>query len=158
MAASPRYILFYLFSDNAAREVAEYLLDQASGFPAQLIDSAIGEVQIAEVHESDILEALAAADGDYLDSNPRQVKRFDNAFRLQFHVASTASDLEFREEQLNALAKWVAMRLRWPVLAEALDRETDLLATLEVLAYSTHSHPPDVYPDGHFSRWFTNGD
>ena len=68
---------------------------------------------------------------EYLDLNPRQVKRFDNAYRLQLHVASTASDLEFRPEQLAAMAKWVAIRLRWPELAEDLDREPGLLAELE---------------------------
>ena len=91
---------------------------------------------------------------EYLDPNPRQVKRFDNAYRLQLHVASTASDLEFRPDQLAALAKWVAIRLRWPELAEYLDREPGLLAELEQHAHSGNPQPPNTDIARRFNRWF----
>ena len=72
----------------------------------------------------------------YLDKNPRQVKRFDNAFRLQLYVANLTpeSALEFNRDQLVALGKWVALRLRWPQLADDLDREPKLLGALEEYA------------------------
>jgi hypothetical protein len=72
----------------------------------------------------------------FLPRNPRQVKRFDNAFRLQLQVASGAErgDLEFQRDELEALGKWVAIRLRWPDLAQALDERDELLAELERLA------------------------
>jgi len=68
-----------------------------------------------------------------LERNPRQVKRFVNAFRLQLHVASCTPGctLDFTREQLIALGKWVAVRLRWPRLAQALDRNPSLMKALE---------------------------
>ena len=95
---------------------------------------------------------------EHLDRNPRQVKRYDNAFRLQLHVASTSSDLDFRQEQLTALAKWVAIRLRWPELAEHLDREPDLLIELENHAYNDGTPPPDPDLARRFKRWFQDKD
>lgn len=75
-------------------------------------------------------EALKTG-ADCLEPNPRQRKRFNNAFRLQFYLAQ---DLSLRREQFAALAKLVAIRLRWPRLANALDEHPDLFRTLERLA------------------------
>jgi hypothetical protein len=71
-----------------------------------------------------------------LERNPRQIKRFDNAFRLQLHVASNTpgSVLDFNIDQLVALGKWVALRLRWPGVAKAIDEDPDLLVRLETYA------------------------
>ena len=95
---------------------------------------------------------------EHLDPNPRQVKRYDNAFRLQLHVASTSSDLDFRQEQLTALAKWVAIRLRWPELAEHLGLEPDLLVELENHAYGNGTPAPDPDLTVRFERWFQDKD
>ncbi len=73
-------------------------------------------------------------------------------------MASTASDLEFRPEQLSAMAKWVAIRLRWPELAEDLDREPGLLAELEQHAHSGSNQPPDTDIARRFSRWFKSAE
>lgn len=69
----------------------------------------------------------------FLERNPRQVKRFHNAFRLQLYVANEdlGRRFDFTTDQLHALAKWVAVRLRWPALADADDREPLLLTSLE---------------------------
>jgi hypothetical protein len=69
----------------------------------------------------------------YLDRNPREVKRFDNAFRLQLHVANgtPGCDLAFDLDDLIVLGKWIVLRLHWPKLGDALDRDPDLLAKLE---------------------------
>ena len=69
-------------------------------------------------------------------SNPRQIKRFDNAFRLQLYVANQDRDceLDFTLDELVALGRWVALRLRWPELAKALDDEPALLGVLEANA------------------------
>ena len=71
-----------------------------------------------------------------LEGNPRQIKRFDNAFRLQLMMALAAGDqgLSFTLDQLIALGRWVAIRLRWPALATALDEEPALLRELEAQA------------------------
>jgi hypothetical protein len=49
-----------------------------------------------------------------LEGNPRQIKRFDNAFRLQLMMALAAGTpgLSFTLDQLVALGRWVAIRLR----------------------------------------------
>ncbi len=91
----------------------------------------------------------------YLDPNPRQVKRFDNAYRLQLPVANSASDLEFRPEELAALAKWIAIRLRWPELAEDLDREPGLLTELEQHAYNGNTGSTDTGIPERFEQWFS---
>ena len=69
----------------------------------------------------------------HLPRNPRDVKRFDNAFRLQLHVANGTKgcQLEFGPDDLITLGKWVALRLRWPDLAAAIDAKPALLERLE---------------------------
>ncbi len=69
----------------------------------------------------------------HLDRNPRDVKRFDNAFRLQLHVAANTPgcELTFDRNELIALAKWVVIRLRWPDFAAATDADIDLIERLE---------------------------
>lgn len=83
-----------------------------------------------QFHEAE-REAVA-----HLDRNPRDVKRFDNAFRLQLHVAAKTPGcgLRFDREDLIAVAKWVAVRLRWPEFADACDEDDQLLARIEALA------------------------
>ena len=87
---------------------------------------------------------------DYLPRNPRELKRFDNAFRLQLHVANSTNDgsLDFRRPQLVALGKWVALRLRWPDLAAALDADPSLLKALERSA-NGEATPDDTHNKRH---------
>jgi hypothetical protein len=66
-----------------------------------------------------------------LEQNPRQVKRFNNAFRLQLQLVLRSSTEEFTDDQLKGLARWVAIRLRWGELAHAMDEEPGLLGALE---------------------------
>lgn len=69
----------------------------------------------------------------YLDLNPREIKRFRNAFRLQLHVANRADghDLSFDRGDLIMLGKWVVLRFCWPDLCAAIDRDPELLRRLE---------------------------
>lgn len=100
----------------------------------------------------------------YLTPNPRQVKRFDNAFRLQLHLANSAgiSGFSFRPGELIALGKWVALRLRWPDLAEAIDDEPRLLAALERdmngLASSSEDEESQSRLKERYGRWFSDPD
>jgi hypothetical protein len=65
----------------------------------------------------------------YLSSNPRQLKRFINSFRLQLYIAD-ARNL-FRElvdggqgrkgYTLDCLAAWTALCMRWPQIAACLN-------------------------------------
>lgn len=69
----------------------------------------------------------------FLKPNPREIKRFDNALRLQLQVArrTKGCGLTFSEDDLIAVARWVALRLRWPDLAVAIDDDPSLLGRLE---------------------------
>jgi hypothetical protein len=85
----------------------------------------------------------------FLEPNPRQLKRFDNAFRLQLRVASDSdSSLEFERDELRALGKWVVLRLRWPDLAQAIDADPSLLQRLEAYANG------DPAADDGVAAWF----
>lgn len=72
----------------------------------------------------------------HLPRNPRTVKRFDNAFRLQLLVANNTPgcELDFRYEEIEALGRWIALRFGWPDLAGVLDRRPSLLVKLDQLA------------------------
>jgi peptidoglycan hydrolase-like protein with peptidoglycan-binding domain len=98
----------------------------------------------------------------FLGGNPRQVKRFDNAFRLQLHVASNSDpNLEFTQDQLDVMAKWCAIRLRWPELAVAIDAHEGLLPALEKHANSkATAAPAAAVPKewAEFAEWFARSD
>jgi hypothetical protein len=72
----------------------------------------------------------------FVDPNPRRLKQFDNAYRLQLFVANRTpvAELRFDLDQLVALAKWIVLRLAWPEIARAIDAEPDLLERLEEAA------------------------
>lgn len=83
----------------------------------------------------DVIEAerrvLAA-----LRLTPRAVKRFDNTFRLQLQVAAntTGSELDYRLDDLVALAKWTALRMFHPQASAAVSSRVGLWDELESLA------------------------
>lgn len=96
----------------------------------------------------------------HLESNPRQVKRFHNVFLLQLYVAAEGG-LQFDGDPLRALARWVALRLRWPRLADALDQEPFLLTLLETKA--NEEEPPEQISEGErlrleagYKGWFAD--
>ena len=111
--------------------------------PAQPAFSSQGAPDVDESSpEFHIAERLAVR---YLEPNPREVKRFDNAFRLQLLVArrTPGCELDFGEDDLIAIGTWVAMRLRWPDLAVAIDRDLELLGRLERSANEIAYDSPD---------------
>jgi hypothetical protein len=82
---------------------------------------------------------VAAAEHElvrFVAPNPRALKQFDTAYRLQLHVAndSPLCRLTFSYDQLVALGKWVVLRLRWPAAALAADDDPRLLEQLERIA------------------------
>ena len=83
------------------------------------------------LQRSEAVWPIFTAGLEHLERNPRQVTRYHNALRLQLYLATTTSTIQFRPEQLNAMARWVAIRMRWPALADAMDTDTQLLAALE---------------------------
>jgi KAP family P-loop domain/Clp amino terminal domain, pathogenicity island component len=99
-----------------------------------------------------------AVSSGWLGRNPRRIKRFDNAYRLQLHVASNSGlDLRFDPDQLAILAKWVSIRLRWPALAMAVDADRELLMELETYANQVEAERgiPDRWRERP-PRWFAD--
>jgi len=118
---------------EAAQRVAADVADVGQA----ALDEAVRSLRAPLLHTDS--PDVAAAEFEtlpYLDRNPRQVKRFDNAFRLQLHVASSASgaSLAMTRDELVAFGKWVALQLRWPDLADEFERSPALLPALEELA------------------------
>jgi hypothetical protein len=100
---------------------------------------------------------------EYLGRNPRLIKRFDNAFRLQLYVANEDRDcrLDFSLGELVALGKWVGLRLRWPHLAEVLDDEPELISLLEAKANgeprpNAMDEAEEMRLSAAYTTWFEN--
>ena len=95
----------------------------------------------AEASDSTAVWEALLVGAEALEQNPRQVKRFNNAFRLQLQLVLRSSTEPFSDDQLKALARWVAIRLRWGELAHAMDEDPRLLAALERSALEDESSP-----------------
>lgn len=94
---------------------------------------------------------------DCLEANPRQIKRFNNAFRLQLNVAARSELVTFSPDQLGALARWVAIRLRWAHLAGELDDDATVLSDLENIAEVGGRAALLKKPDGAYVRLDQSG-
>ena len=98
----------------------------------------------------------------HLTRNPRQAKRFHNVFRLQVYVAA-AEGVVFDEDRLEMLARWVALRMRWPALADDLDDEPGLLGVLDAFANEELVEPMKEWSAeqlrlrNDYARWFDDG-
>ena len=137
--------------------VAQNLLQEApTGIPPRILDEAIRRAQSRRftTESPDVARAELEVLG-HLEPNPRQVKRFDNAFRLQLHVASNtpgSGHHDFTLDQLVVLGKWVALRLRWPYIAAILDKDSSSLGRLE------HAINTGSDSDGVPQEWLENAD
>ncbi len=132
-------------ADDGVESVEQAAAEVASSIPEPVVEVAKRRERAQRIKDSPAVVAAEFAALDFLEPNPRQVKRFHNAFRLQLYVASEDDRVtfDFSPDQLVALARWVALRLRWPGLADAIAREPKLLALLEAVA-NDGSSPPDA--------------
>jgi hypothetical protein len=114
--------------------------------PAQVVEEAVRRERAERIEDSYEVAAAEFAALRWLERNPRQVKRFHNAFRLQLYVANEDDRVpfDFTESELVSLAKWVVVRLRWPDLGNAIAQQPDLLIAMEAAANDEPSSLPDV--------------
>lgn len=120
--------------DRSLESVAIAADDVATtSIPTGAVRAAKRRERAQRIKDSPDVVAAEFAALPFLEPNPRQVKRFHNAFRLQLYVASEDDRVtfDFSLDQLLALARWVALRLRWPRLADDIAREPALLTLLE---------------------------
>jgi hypothetical protein len=122
-----------------------------------------GHAQLERAREDAQVDAAEIAALTHLELNPRQAKRFHNVFRLQVYVAA-AQGVTFGADQTIALARWVALRLRWPALADDLDHDDGLLPLLDAVANEEKSGdlfgemtPNEKRLMSRYNRWFDDG-
>jgi hypothetical protein len=82
--------------------------------------------QMATPEAQKITEHRLVGFADLLESNPRSMKRFVNAYGLM----QPTHLLEGRRVPSQALAQWTIIELRWPLLAEHLSMNPDCIEDL----------------------------
>ncbi|MFQ6030627.1 MAG: P-loop NTPase fold protein, partial [Dehalococcoidia bacterium] len=80
----------------------------------------------------EVQDAIVAG-SRFLPPRPRDYKRFVNAVRLQLLVANQSIKLDQRNSRASneEIAKWTALGMRWPVLAEEISKRPSILGELE---------------------------
>lgn len=130
----------------------------ARGEAPDVVGEATRLVRVEQLRDSDDVVAAEREAIDFLEPNPRQVKRFHNAFRLQLYIANEnpQSRFSFTSDELRALARWVAVRLRWPTVADLMDRQPPLLEALEATANRLTDREADAALRTAHRDWFEN--
>jgi hypothetical protein len=115
--------------------------------PQAVVAEAVRREVAERLEDSPEVAAAEQAAVGLLDRNPRQLKRFHNAFRLQLYVANEDESVPFAftQDELVALTKWVVVRLRWPDLGHAIAHDPALLLVIEADANGElHTLPTGV--------------
>jgi hypothetical protein len=105
------------------------------------------------------LEHISMALLPYLPQppSPRGLKQFVRAFRLQALLAARANPLD--ADQLDALARYVLLRRRWPALAAEMDRDPELIRMLDRAArFGEPGEGRGDDGDERAGRWLALGD
>ena len=127
--------------------------------PKEEPDSIQTEARRLFIEDSQLVSDAERAAVAHLNQNPRLVKRFDNLFRFHLYVLLQSEWNQPTSGQLDALAKWVAMRLRWPRLMADIDRNPALLRDIEIGAVGSNAISgglADAYLVEH-ATWFDDG-
>ncbi len=85
-------------------------------FPKEVWEKAKIQVKIRFVESPEVRQAIYRVI-PYLNGNPRQIKRFINAFRLQTMLSKRLGFIKDTPEDLDIQAKAIIVWMRWPVLA-----------------------------------------
>ncbi len=95
---------------------------------AQILAQAKEVVRVRFAESPEVRQAIYRA-LPYLGGNPRKVKRFINAFRLQTMLARELGWIQDTQEDLDLLARAVIAWMRWPGLVRTALRRRDGLRT-----------------------------
>ena len=95
------------------------------------LDEAARDVAVEMMTEKDpkVHEVLEEA-LNYLEKNPRQVKRFLNIFRLTI-ILNIRQRGPLSKKDFQQLAKWIALSMRYPEFAKKIQLNNDLLTRFE---------------------------
>jgi hypothetical protein len=105
-------------------EVISALQTASPAAQRALAPEAVERLSAPAVEEA--TEHALQAFADLLDPNPRAMKRFVNAYG----IARVVLTLESTLVSSDTLALWTILRSRWPMLAEQLAREPELVASI----------------------------
>jgi WD40 repeat protein len=108
--------------EEERQAVAEAALERAKGESLKKFSKDSPEMQEA------ILDGVR-----FLPPGPRDYKRFINAVRLQLLVSYQIRTFDSKRKwaENDQIAKWTALCIRWPVLAEELRKHRGLLQDIE---------------------------
>lgn len=102
--------------EDAARSAA------LADVPEQVVRDAKVERFAESFDRYDVVRNAINSAARYLGNNPRKVKRFVNAFRLQALIANRRKLLEENVIDLDLLARWLVAETRWPeLMSDILD-------------------------------------
>jgi hypothetical protein len=93
---------------------------------AEMPEQVVKEAKVQRFAESfdgyEVVRGAVRSASLLLGNNPRKVKRFVNAFRLQALIANRRRLLEGKVIDLDLLAKWLVAETRWPeLMSDVLD-------------------------------------
>jgi hypothetical protein len=110
-------------------------------------------VEIVEGSDAQRVCEIVLMVAPVFDNNPRRIKQFLNAFRLQTHIASSTGLFAQPDDPalgmpltLERLAKFVALTLRWPALHDDIRATPTLLDELQESVIASLSGPVGTAP------------
>jgi hypothetical protein len=116
--------------------------DSSEGPDEEAVSERPDLVEIVNDKDSPRFKGIVLTVAPALDFNPRRIKQFVNLFRLKAHIASrtglftqTDPGSPYVPLTLERLGKFVALILRWPLLANDLAADHTLLDTLQRIAW-----------------------
>jgi len=124
-------------SDTALLEALEAVVNKAPEVERETVkeealERARGETLKELRKDSPKVQEAIRIGARFLESRPRDYKRFINAVRLQLLVHNQSLNLGGRTRATpDQIAKWTALCIRWPVLAEELRKRSELLQEIE---------------------------
>lgn len=107
--------------------------EPVGAIPQPATASPAGEERKEDVGSYSNMEVWQAINNgvQYLETNPRQLKRFINLFRLQVYISNSRKLFSESSSEasphagytLNSLAAWTVFSMRWPLIVASLAQE-----------------------------------
>jgi hypothetical protein len=102
------------FNNEDERDLVSYELQEKKN--RQDLDR---RIDIFAVEDPKIYELILRTAPEFL-SNPREIKRFMNVFRLQYFLLLARQTRGFITPSMDQLSRWIILSLKWPDLVRWL--------------------------------------
>ncbi|WP_309111383.1 hypothetical protein [Saccharothrix sp.] len=130
-----------VMSGHSELDVLEALNDADPVARQAVVTDAIARMSAPEITTA--TEHAPQRFAPMLLANPRSMKRFVNAYS----VLRILRTLEGATVPLDALAMWTAIRIRWPLLADHLQHDPDLIEKIKADEKATRSTTCRNFPE-----------